>query len=156
MKRGLIMKIQFNARTLMLFGAAAALVACGKEQAAANASANAAVSAAPATTENATAAMATTNTANADTGSAPGAVNADFLVGKWSAIAEDCKNTVELRKDGTAMTPIGEAKWTLTGDKLQFDYSDGSKQPPSTVRALGKDRVEFTHDSGTKDTEKRC
>src|SRR3954454_25022382 len=148
----MIMKIHFHARTLMLFGAAAALLACGKEQAAANASANSA-SAAPATTENVTAATATTN----DTASAaPGAVNTDFMVGKWSAIAEDCKNTVELRKDGTAMTPIGEAKWTLTGDKLQFDYSDGSKQPPSTVRAVGKDRVEFTRDSGSKDTEKRC
>ena len=26
-------------------------------------------------------------------------MNADFLVGKWSAIAEDCKNTVEIRKE---------------------------------------------------------
>jgi phosphate-selective porin len=145
------MKIQLHARTLILLGAAAALLACGKEQAAANDSANAA-STAPATAENATAATANANTASA----APGAVNADFLVGKWSAIAEDCKNTVEIRKDGTAVTPIGEAKWTLTGDKLQFDYSDGSKQPPSTVRALGKDRIEFTRDSGSKDTEKRC
>src|SRR3954447_7246474 len=147
----MIMKIEFRARTLMLFGAAAALLACGKEQAAANASANSA-SAAPATTENATAA----NTANDTAVSAPGAVNAGFLVGKWSAIAEDCKNVVELRKDGTATTPVGEAKWTLTGDKLQFDYSDGSKQPPSTVRPLGNDRIEFTRDSGSKDTEKRC
>jgi hypothetical protein len=149
------MKIKFHARTLMLFGIAAALLACGKEQAAANDSANAA-SAAPATTENAAAATATANVPNAAGSVAPGAVNADFLVGKWSAIGEDCKNTVELRKDGTAVTPIGEAKWTLTGDKLLFDYSDGSKQPPSTVRALGPDRIEFTRDSGSKDTEKRC
>jgi hypothetical protein len=149
------MKMQFHARTFILVGAAAALLACGKEQAAANDSANAA-STAPATTENATAATATANTASDAASTAPGAVNAGFLVGKWSAIAEDCKNTIELRKDGTAVTPIGEAKWTLTGDKLLFDYSDGSKQPPSTVRALGHDRIEFTHDSGSKDTEKRC
>jgi hypothetical protein len=151
----MIMKIHFHARTLMLFGAGAALLACGKEQAAANATANSA-SAAPATTENATAATATANTAPEPAVSAPGAVNAAFLVGKWSAIAEDCKNVVELRKDGTATTPVGEAKWTLTGDKLQFDYSDGSKQPPSTVRPLSNDRIEFTRDSGSKDTEKRC
>jgi hypothetical protein len=149
------MKMQFHARTLILVGAAAALLACGKEQAAANDSANSA-SAAPATTENAAVATATANTASDATSAAPGAVNADFLVGKWSAIAEDCKNTVELRKDGTAVTPIGEAKWTLTGDELLFDYSDGSKQPPSTVRALDKDRIEFTRASGSKDTEKRC
>ena len=149
------MTIRFHARTLVLLGSAAALLACGKEQAAANGSENAA-SAAPATTENASTATATTNVANTGASAAPGAVNADFLVGKWSAIAEDCKDTVEIRKDGTAVTPIGEAKWTLTGDKLQFDYSDGSKQPPSTVRVLGKDRIEFTRDSGSKDTEKRC
>jgi hypothetical protein len=144
--------MRFHAGTLVLCGAAAVLLACGKEQAAANDSANAA-SAAPATTETVT---ATANTASAATTAAPGAVNADFLIGKWSAIAEDCKNTVELRKDGTAVTPIGAAKWTLTGDKLLFDYSDGSKQPPSTVKALGPDRIEFTRDSGSKDTEKRC
>jgi hypothetical protein len=149
------MKTRFHARTLMLLGAAAALPACGKEQAAANDSANAA-SAAPATAQKASSASGTAATATQAAGSAPGAVNADFLVGKWSAFGEDCKNTVEFRKDGTATTPIGEAKWTLTGDTLQFDYSDGSKQPPSTVTALGKDRIEFTRDSGTKDTEKRC
>ena len=149
------MNIRFHARSLMLVGAAGALLSCGKEQAAANDSANAA-SAAPATTENASTAAATANVANAVGSAGPVAVNADFLVGKWSAIAEDCKNTIEIRKDGTAVTPISEAKWTLTGDKLLFDYSDGSKQPPSTVRALGKDRIEFTRDSGSKDTEKRC
>ena len=69
------MKIQFDARTLVIFGAAAALLACGKEQAAANASANSA-SAAPATTENATADTATANTAEAGTPSAPGAASA--------------------------------------------------------------------------------
>ena len=147
--------MRFHARTLVLCGAAAALLACGKEQAAANGTENAA-SAGPATTENASIVAATANTASAATTAAPGAVNADFLVGKWSAIAEDCKNTVEFRKDGTAATPIGDAKGTLTGDKLLFDYSDGSKQPPSTVRAVGKDHIEFTRDSGEKDTEKRC
>jgi hypothetical protein len=151
----MMMTMRFHARILVLFGAAAALLACGKQQAAANGTENAA-SAAPATAENASTATATANVANAAGSAAPGAVNADFLVGKWSAIAEDCKNTVEIRKDGTAVTPIGEAKWTLTGDKLLFDYSDGSKQPPSTVRALGNDRIEFTHDSGSKDTERRC
>ena len=147
--------MRFHARTLVLCGAAAALLACGKEEAAANGTDNAA-SAAPATAENASTASATANTASAATTAAPGAVNADFLVGKWSAIGEDCKDTVELRKDGTAVTPIGVAKWTLTGDKLLFDYSDGSKQPPSTVKALGPDRIEFTRASGSKDTEKRC
>ena len=147
------MKIRFGARSLMLVGAAAALLACSKEQAAANDGANAA-SAAPATAENASTATDNATTTNASVAS--GGMNADFLVGKWSAFGEDCKNTIEFRKDGTAVTPIGEAKWTLTGDKLLFDYSDGSKQPPSTVKALGSDRMEITRGSGAKETEKRC
>ena len=147
------MKIRIHARTLMLAGAAAALLACGKQQTAANDSANVA-SAAPAIAENASTATDNASTANASMAS--GGLNADFLVGKWSAFGEDCKNTIELRKDGTAVTPIGEAKWTLTGDKLLFDYSDGSKQPPSTVKALGSDRMEITRGSGAKETEKRC
>ena len=141
------MKIRFCTRTLMLCGAAAALLACGKEQAA-NDSMNAA-----------SAGSTTAATANAPMSAAavaPGAVNADFLVGKWSAFGEDCKNTIEFRRDGTAVTPIGEAKWSLSGDKLQFDYGDGSKQPPSTVKPLGNDRIEFTKESGTKETQKRC
>jgi hypothetical protein len=148
----MIMKIRFYPRTLMLCGAAAALLACGKEQAAANDSMNTSGGSTTATTANA---PVNGNVAT-DAAVAPGAVNADFLVGKWSAFAEDCKNTIELRKDGTAVTPIGEAKWSLTGDKLQFDYGDGSKQPPSTVKPLGNDRIEFTKESGTKETQKRC
>ncbi|MEO8453651.1 MAG: hypothetical protein ABI454_00690 [Sphingomicrobium sp.] len=147
------MKIRIHARTLMLAGAAAALLACGKERAAANEGANAA-SATPATAENAS--TGTDNATTTNAGVASGSLNADFLVGKWSAFGEDCKNTVEFRKDGTAVTPIGQAKWTLTGDRLLFDYSDGSKQPPSTVKALGSDRMEITRDSGAKETEKRC
>lgn len=149
------MEIGFGARSLILAGAAAALLACGKQQATANDGANAA-SAAPATAENASAAVDNANATAAASGAASGGMNADFLVGKWSAFGEDCKNTIEFRKDGTAVTPIGEAKWTLTGDKLLFDYSDGSKQPPSTVKALGGDRMEITRGSGAKETEKRC
>ena len=147
------MKIRFYPRTLMLFGATAALLSCGKDQAAANDSMNTA-SGGSTTAATANAAM-NGNVAN-NSAAAPGAVNADFLVGKWSAFAEDCKNTIEFRKDGTAVTPIGEAKWSLSGDKLQFDYGDGSKQPPSTVKPLGNDRIEFTKESGTKETQKRC
>ena len=88
--------------------------------------------------------------------SVSGALNAGFMVGKWSAFGEDCKNVIEFRKDGTAMTPIGKAKWTLTGDKLHFDYGDGSTQPLSTVRQLSHDRIEITRGSGGKETEKRC
>jgi hypothetical protein len=51
-----------------------------------------------------------------------GALSADYMVGKWSAMGEDCSSTIEFRKDGTVETPIGPGKWTLAGDKLGFDY----------------------------------
>src|SRR5687768_5870430 len=53
-----------------------------------------------------------------------GAPTVDYMVGKWSAMDEDCSDTLEFRKDGTLTTPIGEAKWTLVGDKLTMDYGD--------------------------------
>ncbi|MGH6729284.1 MAG: hypothetical protein ACREBK_03955, partial [Sphingomicrobium sp.] len=102
-------------------------------------------------------------TANAVNAAAPavataadGIVTADYMVGKWSAMDEDCSDTIEFRKDGTVMTPIGEGKWTLAGDKLTFDYGDGSKQPASTIKVLTRDRIEITRGSGGKETEKRC
>ena len=71
-------------------------------------------------------------------------------------MGEDCKDTIEFRKDGTAITPIGPGKWTLTGDQLAMDFGDGSKQKPSTIKPIGPDRIEITTASGRKETEKRC
>jgi hypothetical protein len=85
-----------------------------------------------------------------------GAPTVDYMVGKWSAMDEDCSDTLEFRKDGTLTTPIGDAKWTLVGDKLTMDYGDGSKQPSSTIKVLSQDRIEITRASGGKETEKRC
>jgi hypothetical protein len=78
------------------------------------------------------------------------------MVGKWSAMGEDCSSTLEFHKDGTANSPIGPGKWTLVGDKLSFDFGDGSTQAPSTIKVLSQDRIEITRASGGKETEKRC
>ena len=83
-------------------------------------------------------------------------LTADYMVGKWSAVDEDCSATLEFRKDGTTETPIGEAKWTVAGDKLSIDYHDGSQPTVSTIKVLDPNRIEITHASGTKETEKRC
>jgi hypothetical protein len=85
-----------------------------------------------------------------------GAPTADYMVGKWSAVDEDCSDTLEFRKDGTLTTPIGDAKWTLVGDKLTMDYGDGSKQPASSLKVLSQEQIEITRGSGGKETSKRC
>lgn len=88
---------------------------------------------------------------------ASGAVTADYLVGKWSATGEDCAETIEFRKDGTAATPFGDGKWSLAGDKLVMDFGEGSSQlDPSSVKPLGQDRIEITDASGGKEFQKRC
>jgi hypothetical protein len=142
------MKIRSTARAVLLLGAATLLVACGKQQATANESANAAVNA-PATDANGAAPAATP-------AAAPGTLSADYMVGKWSAMDEDCTHTVEFNKDGTVTTPIGTAKWTIAGDKLSFDYGDGSKPTTSAIKVLGPDRIGITRESGGTETEKRC
>lgn len=147
------MTFKSNVPTFLFFAAAAILFACNKRAPAANGSANATANSASANH------MAQTEAANAASkalAAAVGTVTRDFLIGKWSAAGEDCTATVEFRKDGTAVTPIGKAKWTLTGDKLQFEYGDGSKQPPSTVRPVGKDRLQTITESGNEDMQKRC
>ena len=137
--------------TLLLLGSATAiLLACNKQAPAANASSNATTKSPPA------ASVEQANDASNVLAKAAGSITPDFLIGKWSALGEDCRATVEIRKDGTAVTPMGEAKWTLTGDKLKFEYGDGSKQPPSTVRPVGKDRLLTITESGNEDMEKRC
>jgi hypothetical protein len=138
-------------RRLTLTAALLTLAACGSGQGNA---ANEATDVAAAN-EAAAPAAPTARTAPA-VPAAAGAVTADYLVGKWSAMREDCSATIEFRKDGTVATPIGDGKWTLTGDKLAFDYGDGSKQPASTIKVLAADRIEITKGSGGKETEKRC
>jgi hypothetical protein len=140
-------------RTLLLLGSATAiLLACNKQAPAANSS-SATINAPPA---NPATPVEQANDASNALAKAAGSITPDFLIGKWSALGEDCRATVEIRKDGTAVTPMGEAKWTLTGDKLKFEYGDGSKQPPSTVRPVGKDRLLTITESGNEDMEKRC
>jgi hypothetical protein len=127
------------------------LAACGSG---ATNAANEATNAAPA--NEAAAPAAPTAPAAPATSAAPGAVTADYMLGKWSAMGEDCKDTIEFRKNGTVGTPIGDAKRTLTGDKLTVDYGEGSNPTPSTIKPLGPDRIEITTSSGRKETEKRC
>ena len=88
--------------------------------------------------------------------SANGTVTADYMVGKWSAMEEDCSDTLDFRKDGSVGTPIGGAKWALDGDKLSIDFGDGSEVTASTIKPLGPDRIEITKASGNKETQKRC
>ncbi len=127
--------------------AAAMLTACGGGAESANNAANEV-----AANEGAPEAAVVTPAA-AEVGGAP---TAEYMVGKWSAMAEDCSDTLEFRKDGTLTTPIGDAKWTLVGDKLTMDYGDGSKQPASTLKVLSQDQIEITRGSGGKETSKRC
>lgn len=84
-----------------------------------------------------------------------GAPTAAYMVGKWSAMDEDCADTLEFRQDGTVMTPIGEGKWTLAGNQLSFEY-EGQKMDPSTITVLSQDRIEIAKKSGNKETQIRC
>lgn len=130
---------------------AASLSACGGGADAANESgAEANEDAAPAAAAKEAAPVAP---AAAEIGGAP---TADYMAGKWSAMDEDCADVLEFRKDGSLTTPIGDAKWTLVGDKLTMDYGDGSKQPASSIKVLSQDRIEITRGSGGKETAKRC
>ncbi len=83
-------------------------------------------------------------------------LNTAFMTGKWSAMAEDCADTVEFRKDGTMVTPIGNATWALDGAKLNVDFGDGAKQDPSSIKVLSHDRIEVTKAGGKTETQKRC
>jgi hypothetical protein len=146
------MGMKSGRRAILFLGAAMILFGCNKQGSAATGN----VPAGAGASANTASPAEGSNVAASPKPEATGTATADFLVGKWSAIGEDCSATVEFRKDGTAVTPAGEAKWTLTGDKLQFDYADGSKHPPSVVKPLGKDRLQTTTESGKTDTEKRC
>ena len=87
---------------------------------------------------------------------ASGDLSAQYMAGKWSAIDENCADTLEFRNDGKVATPIGDANWTLAGDKLTIDYGEGSQPTTTTVKPLGPDRIEVTMASGRKETQKRC
>jgi hypothetical protein len=134
----------------MIAAAAALLAACGGgDGTQANNEAEAAVNdAAPAPlAENA--AVPTAAAAASDPA-------AQYMVGKWSAMAEDCADTLDFRNDGKVTTPIGDANWMIAGDKLTIDYGDGSKPTTSTIKQLSADRIEVTTASGRKETQKRC
>ena len=132
--------------------AAAMLAACGGAESANNAAIEVAANEAPPEAAAANEAAPVTPAA-AEVGGAP---TADYMVGKWSAMEEDCSDTLEFRKDGSLTTPIGDAKWTLVGDKMTMDYGDGSKQPASTLKVLSQDKIEITTGSGNKEISKRC
>ena len=144
---------RLNARGLTVL-AAAALAACGNSSGANDSNA----AAAEITVTNAPNAATPTGSVNvaASTAVEAGGFGTDFMLGKWSAIGEDCSATLEFRKDGTVTTPIGVAKWTVAGDKLSITYDDGSTPTVSSIKVLDPARIEITHSSGTKETEKRC
>jgi hypothetical protein len=144
-----------TSRAFLLATAMLTLVACGDATKSAKAAADPAATngAAPAAAPVAPAPPSAPTQAAVAT---PATFDAAYMVGKWSAIGENCSGTLEFRKNGTVTTPIGEAKWTVTGDKLAIDYGDGSSSVTSSIKPLGPDRIEITHSSGTKETEKRC
>jgi len=98
----------------------------------------------------------TATPASTPTAAGGDALSTEFMTGKWSAMAEDCADTVEFRKDGTMVTPIGNAKWALDGAKLNVDFGDGAKQDPSSIKVLSHDRIEVTKAGGKTETQKRC
>ena len=103
---------------------AGALAACGGNDAEAHNQAAAAVNdAAPAPLEENAAVIPAAAPAGAET---------QYMLGKWSAMGEDCADTLEFRDDGKVATPIGDASWTMAGDKLTIDYGDGSTPTTST------------------------
>ncbi len=133
----------------LMVAAAALLASCGGDTGAqANNEAAAAVNdAAPAPlAENAA----------VPTAAAASSAEAQYMLGKWSAIAEDCADTLEFHNDGNVTTPIGDANWTMSGDKLTIDHGDGSKPTTTTIKQLSADRIEVTSASGRKETQKRC
>jgi hypothetical protein len=136
-------------RSGTVVAAAVLLAACGGgDGAAANNEAAAAVNdAAPAPLAENAAVPAAATTGGAET---------QYMLGKWSAMGEDCADTLEFRDDGKVTTPIGDAKWSMAGDKLTIDYGDGSKPTTSTIKQLGADRIEVTTASGRSETQKRC
>ena len=135
--------------------AAAMLAACGGGTAE---SANNAAAAEAVANEAAPEAAAANDAAPATPAAAEigGAPSAEYMVGKWSAMNEDCSDTLEFRKDGSVATPFGEGKWTLAGDHLSVDFGEGSKMDPSTIKVLSQDRIEISKKSGGKETQKRC
>jgi len=139
------------ARAMAPVTLAAALPACGGQEGEANntAAAEATANEPASTPEAENLVVPAANTPAGD-------LSAQFLVGKWSAMEEDCSATLEFRDGGSVTTPIGDAKGTLAGDKRTLDYGDGSKPTTSTVKPLANDRIEVTTASGRKETQKRC
>jgi hypothetical protein len=131
---------------------AAAVSACGGAASTNDTAANE-----PAANEAAAPEAAAANEAAAATPAAATlSAEAQYMLGKWSALAEDCADTLEFRNDGKVTTPIGDANWTMAGDKLTIDYGEGSKPTTTTIKQLGADRIEVTMESGRKETQKRC
>ena len=132
--------------------AALALGACS-QQAATNNEAEVNLAIEPAAEPAEVNAPATATPAAVPAGSAP---TVDYMVGKWSATEGDCSSTLEFRKDGTVVTPIGDAKWTLDGNQLAVNFGDNAKPDPTTVTVLTPDTIETTMKSGRKEVQKRC
>ena len=138
-------------KSMLLISATILLAACGaKGDADANAADDNAAVEAPTADANA-APEATPAAAPSD-----GSFSSAYMVGKWSAMDEDCSSTLEFKDGGVVTTPIGDAKYSVTGDKLSIDYGDGSEPTTSTIKVLSPDRIEITRSSGGKETEKRC
>ena len=133
----------------MTVAAAALLAACGGDNAAqANNEAGTAV--------NDAALAPLAENAAVPAAAATGGAEAQYMLGKWSAIDEDCADTLEFRNDGKVTTPVGDANWTMAGDKLTIDHGDGSEATTTTIKQLSADRIEITSASGRKETQKRC
>ena len=128
---------------------AATISGCGRGAEANNTAEEAAVKEAPP----AAPAEAPVAPASAEPGGAP---TAAYMTGKWSALDESCADTLEFRNDGKVTTPIGDANWSLAGDKLTLDYGEGSKPTTTTIKVLTQDRIEVTTASGRSETQKRC
>lgn len=127
---------------------AALLIGCDKADPVA---ANAAVVAAA----NTATPVVNTATPAATPAAAAGALSADFMVGKWSAMGT-CGDTIEFRKDGSVATPIGPGKWSLTGDQLLITPDGADKQKPSTVARVDDKTISITSADGKAETQHRC
>ena len=94
-------------------------------------------------------------------GKDPGAVPAGAqgqadprLVGRWTDNG-DCKQSAELRPDGSFVAPNGATGgWSVTGDELTFTGANGEFR--LHLDEVGPDRIVSTNQEGQRGISTRC
>ena len=135
-----------NGKLLLTMTAFVLTSACSRQPAADNATAQ---------NMSANQAAPTANSAapSANTGSAAGAIDRAFVIGRWG-VAGDCSETMEFRDDGTVAGPADGARWSLDGSRLVISDGEGNSDT-RTVTRTGADEMSVT-DAGETMRMTRC